>query len=94
MSFVGVSGGQSFIVAGSTKPLVTPSKLHRVNSSDKLTEPTDPVRTSVTSPEKMKDIENELQGINGDERKIRDVIAMQQIVLKEDTCSMPGSLIE
>ena len=37
-SFVGVSGGQSFVIPNNAAPLVSPSKLHRVNSSDKLTD--------------------------------------------------------
>ena len=37
-SFVGVSGGQSFVIPTNAAPLVSPSKLQRVNSSDKLTD--------------------------------------------------------
>lgn len=37
-SFVGVSGGQSFVVPQQKPELVSPTKLQRVNSSDKLTE--------------------------------------------------------
>lgn len=61
-SFVGVSQGQSFVMPNlQTEPLVSPSKLQRVNSSDKLTEQNDskPSNTN-TSPEKAGDFVDEL----------------------------------
>lgn len=43
----------------------------------------------------MGDIENELQGYDGcNKSKRSDIIAMQSVGLKEDTNSMPGSLID
>lgn len=61
-SFVGVSQGQSFVMPNlQTEPLVSPTKLQRVNSSDKLTEQNDskPAQQN-TSPEKADDFVDEL----------------------------------
>jgi len=54
-----------------------------VNSSDQLTENDTKAKTSTTSPEKMGDIEGELQEFNGGEKHKRsDIIAMQPMDLK------------
>lgn len=65
-SFVGISGGQSFVMQHKDKPLVSPSKgTKRNNSSDRLKEEDSESKDiPVTSPEKIGDFVDELQGID------------------------------
>lgn len=79
-SFVGISGGQSFVVQHKEKPLVSPSKgkAKRNNSSDRLKEEDSESKDiPVTSPEKIGDFVDELQGIDQQNKKGGDIIAMQ-----------------
>lgn len=97
-SFVGVSAGQSFVVQQSGEPMITPSKvLQRVNSSDKLTEQEQKSVVAESLPEKGEDFADELQGLGKVDlrRNGGDVmVGTASLTIKEDTHSLPGSLIE
>jgi hypothetical protein len=94
-SFVGVSQGQSFVMPNvTTDPLVSPSKLQRVNSSDKLTVQSESKPSNQnTSPENADDFADQLQGIDNG-KKNSDFITMTQVAVKEGNESLPGSMVE